>query len=150
MGRTLSEYFQNRWNGRDHSPEMIITGNSFKVKTNQGRLTQVLDNLVLNSEFWLKHSELTQKFDKPIITIEQSEPRILISDNGPGIDPAVEDNLFEPFITLKPKSQGRGLGLFIASQILESMGCAISLRPERNKHGRRYQFQLSLAGITID
>ncbi|MGH6787152.1 MAG: two-component system sensor histidine kinase NtrB [Novosphingobium sp.] len=34
-----------------------------------------------------------------------------ISDNGPGVDPALRDHLFEPFVTTKKTGQGLGLAL---------------------------------------
>lgn len=36
---------------------------------------------------------------------------ITISDNGPGIDPALRDHVFEPFVSSKPAGQGLGLAL---------------------------------------
>lgn len=36
---------------------------------------------------------------------------ITISDNGPGIEPALRDHVFEPFVSSKPSGQGLGLSL---------------------------------------
>ncbi len=36
---------------------------------------------------------------------------ITITDNGPGIDPALRDHVFEPFVSSKPSGQGLGLAL---------------------------------------
>lgn len=44
---------------------------------------------------------------------------IEIKDNGPGIDPSIIENIFDPYFTTKHKSSmhsGTGLGLFIAHQ----------------------------------
>lgn len=43
---------------------------------------------------------------------------ISISDHGGGLDPAIADNIFQPFIT--SKTGGSGLGLVITRQIIES------------------------------
>ena len=40
---------------------------------------------------------------------------IIVWDNGKGIDPAVENTLFEPFVT--EKETGRGLGLYITQEL---------------------------------
>ncbi|WP_286772016.1 hypothetical protein, partial [Sphingomonas sp. 66-10] len=42
----------------------------------------------------------------------------------------------------------RGLGLFIAAQIMESFGGTISLLPNRNSEGRRHIFELDLTSIS--
>lgn len=42
-----------------------------------------------------------------------------VSDNGTGIDAAIEDRIFEPFFTTKSPQEGSGLGLAIAAQIIE-------------------------------
>ena len=46
---------------------------------------------------------------------------------GPGIDPAVADNLFTPFVT--GKAEGLGLGLGIARDIAREFGGALDLVP---------------------
>ena len=122
----------------------------FTVKINKGRLTQIMDNLILNAEYWLRRASERGEAKNPVILITLKSPYILIEDNGLGIDPAIELSLFQPFVTTKPRGQGRGLGLFIASQLLDASGGNISLRPERNQFGRRYIFQVDLSGVTID
>lgn len=49
---------------------------------------------------------------------------ITVSDNGPGIDPAVRDHLFEPFVT--SKKSGQGLGLALVRKLLRDMDGRIS------------------------
>jgi signal transduction histidine kinase len=143
----ILEYFADRWAGRGIQTVIEPGGVDFAVKTNRGRLTQVIDNLLLNAEYWLNEAQSRDKAFRPRLTIAYAAPRLRIWDNAGGVDPAVEDVLFEPFITLKPKDEGRGLGLFISAQVLESMGCSISLLSDRNPHDRRYIFELDLSGI---
>ncbi len=69
-------------------------------------MLQVIDNLILNAEYWLKEKLERDPAFKPEIAIDYEPYRLRISDNGPGVDRSVEDALFEPFITLKPKKQG--------------------------------------------
>jgi two-component system NtrC family sensor kinase len=47
---------------------------------------------------------------------------ITVSDNGPGLPPGEESNVFDPFYTTKAPGQGTGLGLSICAQLVESMG----------------------------
>jgi len=117
---------------------------SFTVRMNKGKLTQVIDNLVLNSEYWLKEDIVQKRLDGGVITLEISRPFIRVFDNGSGIDTSVENALFEPFVSAK--SKGRGLGLFIVKQLLDSEGCSIGLVPKRNRRRRLYTFQIDLRG----
>jgi C4-dicarboxylate-specific signal transduction histidine kinase len=70
----------------------------------------------------------------------------MVSDTGPGISPDVEGSLFEPFTTTKPRGVGRGLGLFIARQLLEYAGGSIDLGSAVNEKKRRSNFQIDLSG----
>ncbi len=120
---------------------------SFTVQMNKGKLTQVIDNLVLNSEYWLKEDIAQKRIDTGIISLQLSKPFIRIFDNGSGIDHSVEHSLFEPFVSAKAKGHGRGLGLFIVKQLLDSDGGSIGLVPERNPMGRLFKFQIDLRGV---
>jgi signal transduction histidine kinase len=50
--------------------------------------------------------------------VEGDRVRVLIADNGRGIDEEVRSKLFDPFFTTKPVGQGTGLGLSISYQIV--------------------------------
>lgn len=47
-----------------------------------------------------------------------------VSDNGPGIDPAMRDHVFEPFVTTK--KSGQGLGLALVRKLVRDMNGRIS------------------------
>jgi C4-dicarboxylate-specific signal transduction histidine kinase len=51
---------------------------------------------------------------------------IRVVDHGPGLDPSVADNLFDPFVTTKT-SVGRGMGLTVVRHGLKSLGAEASL-----------------------
>lgn len=118
----------------------------FTILINKGKLTQIVDNIILNSEYWLREAIRRGDIETPMITIRSRQPVVAIYDNGIGVDPSIESSLFQPFVTTKPRNVGRGLGLFIARELLDSSGCSITLLPERNRFGRRYIFQLDLTG----
>ena len=108
---------------------------------NKGKFIQIFDNLINNSIYWL------QDIDSPSITVTVDKPWIYFEDNGHGIDPTVETTLFEPFVTRKPRTKGRGLGLFIIRQLLDAYGCEIILSDERNNEGRLYKFAILFSSI---
>lgn len=123
-----------------------ISGTGATVRANRPRLTQVFDNLVRNSAYWLRRGELTGQVSRPKeIAVELTSFGFIVSDTGPGVDPHYEDSLFEIFVTAKPeRDTGQGLGLFIVTELLRTDGCDIALLPDRNEDGRRYRFAVNL------
>jgi signal transduction histidine kinase len=122
----------------------------FKITFNRGRLMQILDNLVRNSEYWLRQHALTHENETLSITIEIRSPFITVWDSGPGVGKAVENTLFEMFVSDKPKGEATGLGLFIVRQLLQQENCEISLGSKRNRRGRRYQFTMDMTEAMPD
>ncbi|WP_231603283.1 sensor histidine kinase [Neorhodopirellula pilleata] len=57
--------------------------------------------------------------------------RLTVSDNGPGIDHRVAEELFEPFVTSKP--EGMGLGLSVVRRAAERLGGEVRWRRESNR-----------------
>ena len=53
---------------------------------------------------------------------------VVISDTGPGIDPATLENLFTPFYTTK--NRGSGLGLAIVKNIIEGHNGSVAIEPD--------------------
>ncbi len=119
----------------------------FRVRMNRGKLTQVIDNLLLNSEYWLQHDLKRGRIERAEIHLASEPPGLRVWDTGCGVDPALDETVFEPFVTNKPKGTGRGLGLFIARQLLESSGCSLDLSIDRNRFGRRFAFDVNLDGV---
>jgi signal transduction histidine kinase len=66
-----------------------------------------------------------------------------IDDTGPGIPDAHLTKIFEPFFTTKPSSQGTGLGLCVARQIVHLHGGTIALG-NRAEGGARVTLVLNL------
>lgn len=120
----------------------------FSITINEGRFIQIMDNLINNSIYWLRQHP--NEHDAPKVSVIIKRPWLYVSDNGLGIAPAVEESLFDPFVTMKPKGQGRGLGLFIVRQLLDAIGCFIVLDDRRNAYNRRYIFAMNLSNIVAE
>lgn len=144
----VQEYYASRFAAYKIQMQIKDTRNTeeFVLWMNRGKLNQIIDNLLLNSEYWLREDLRIQRIKSGIITIELSKPFVRVSDNGRGIEPTVEKSLFEPFVTTKGQGRGRGLGLFIIQQLLGSENCRASLSPVRNADGKLYVFEIDLAG----
>ena len=139
-------YFSTRWRKDDIVLFLNLDSDPI-IRTNRGRMIQVFDNLLLNSEYWIRQELRAGRLRQGRITIQVVDHLVVVMDNGPGVAPEIEHSLFEPFTTLKPKGKGRGLGLFITSQLLAADGCGVSLAPELNHRSRRFKFVIDLGGV---
>jgi two-component system, cell cycle sensor histidine kinase and response regulator CckA len=54
--------------------------------------------------------------------------RIVVADTGGGIDPAVQDRLFDAFVTTKAEGRGSGLGLAVVRAIVDQLGGDIQVQ----------------------
>jgi signal transduction histidine kinase len=97
----------------------VVQDKSLELRAVRGMLVQILENLVSNSVYWLKHQVEYEPGFRPKITVEISalQKSLRVSDNGPGVDPARAERIFQPFVTSKPAGAGRGLGLYISREL---------------------------------
>lgn len=146
VAEEVRHYFEARWRERPLRLEVVIA-DDFEIVMNRGKILQVFDNLLLNSEYWLLEDVRIGRIDAGVVRIRIDSPNVTVEDNGRGVDPQLENSLFDAFATRKPRGSGRGLGLFIVRQLLGAEGCDIELLTHRNKQRRRYVFELDLSGV---
>lgn len=99
------------------------TGSPIIVKCTDAVILQLLINLFDNAVYWLTMPDIAEK--KITITLDGDNNQVIFSDNGPGIRDDDKPYIFEAFYS--GKEDGRGLGLYIARQLLQRMGYSISL-----------------------
>lgn len=102
-----------------------IIGNSFIVTMREGSCMQIFNNLIDNAIFWLsRKSEVDKRTIK--IILDSINDTVYLTDNGPGVVQRYRDKIFDPFFSMKGE-EGRGLGLYIAKEILEEKNWNIFL-----------------------
>ena len=90
------------------------------VKGHANLLLLAILNLIINAEQALAGQQ------GGAIRVEMELPDgavvLRVSDNGRGVDPAIANQLFEPFVTTRSRDESSGLGLYVARQIAEQHG----------------------------
>lgn len=69
-----------------------------------------------------------------------------VSDNGPGVDPAMREHIFEPFVT--SKKTGQGLGLALVRKLVRDMNGRISHERDEANGWTHFRLHLPMAGET--
>ena len=117
--------------------ELVIEkrGAPLAVKCTDAVILQLLINLFDNAIYWLSS---ISRFDKQIqIILDGDNGELLFSDNGPGVAEDDKPYIFEAFYS--GKEDGRGLGLYIARQLLDRMGFNIILTDNRVLSGANFR-----------
>ena len=118
------------------------------IHGHRGQLMQVLVNGMTNA---LESLDGGSDRPRPIhLRTAMHKPAgvsIMIEDSGVGLDPSVQDHLFEPFYSTKPS--GMGLGLSICRSIVEAHGGTLSLMPRR-EHGAVFQVDVAVPVVDDD
>ncbi|HEV2494415.1 MAG TPA: PAS domain S-box protein [Terriglobia bacterium] len=121
------------------------------VAGDPGRLRQVLTNLVGNAIKFTERGEVVVRVER----LSNPAPdgailRFEVTDTGIGIAPDKQEAIFKPFVQADASSTrrfgGTGLGLTIASQLVQMMGGRISVESELGR-GSTFHFTAQF-GVT--
>jgi signal transduction histidine kinase len=115
-----------------------VTGNSSIFR-------EILLNLILNAiQAGGAGTRIVLKArEEPLEIDAQRFALLVVEDDGPGVDPAVQPKVFAPFFTTRQR--GTGLGLSIVRRHVEHLGGEIRLEsPVRDGRGARFLMHLPL------
>lgn len=122
-----------------------LSSRDIRIDGDSGRLRQLLHNLLKNALEAVKDIQdsritvTTRVIDEATV----SQVELCVDDNGPGIEAGVLENIFEPYISTKPK--GSGLGMAIVKKIVEEHGGTISAT-NREEGGAQIRIRFLLSG----
>lgn len=98
----------------------------------------LLQILMSNSLDWARRVEDPRI--RIVVSVDEDYCEIVFSDNGPGIASDIAGRIFEPLFSRK--EGGRGMGLTIACQMVESHGGRISVIIDGRRKGAAFQILL--------
>jgi nitrogen fixation/metabolism regulation signal transduction histidine kinase len=111
------------------------------------RLRQLLHNLLKNAlEAVRETPDSCVTVATRLVTAEgPQQVELCVSDNGPGIEQGILENVFEPYVSTKPK--GSGLGMAIVKKIVEEHGGTI-IAENREDGGAQIRIRLMLVAAS--
>jgi PAS domain S-box-containing protein len=119
------------------------------------QIHQMLMNLCANSAHALRHKGGILEIRLERVELEAEEAghyadleadeylRLLVIDNGQGMDPGIVDRIYEPFFTTKETGEGSGMGLAVVHGIVRSHGGSITVYSEEGE-GTAFHIYLPL------
>jgi signal transduction histidine kinase len=119
------------------NPEVAIANRvpeAFEVEADRDQLYRVLDNLARNA------AEAGARTITISATANGAWDEIDVADDGPGLPPKAQQNLFKPFDG-SARAGGTGLGLAIAGELLRNHGGVLKL-VETGAAGTRFRVSL--------
>lgn len=126
---------------KDHMLSLSIAPRLPSICGDGGRLEQVLRNLIHNA---IRYTPASGRIHLAL-AFDGTHVRCEVRDNGPGIDAAAMQHLFQRFSQVhaeaSDRDQGVGLGLFIAKAIVEAHGGSIGVESQVG-HGSAFWFTL--------
>ena len=117
----------------------VKCADTLKLHFDRGHFHRVMTNLLENA---LRHGSCSRGSVTVDAAFDQQRDVVIlnVSDDGPGIAEEIRQHLFEPFVT--SRSNGTGLGLYIARELCEANGGMLELI----KIGVGAQFRVSGKG----
>lgn len=124
---------------REYDVEVQNQVGQIFIKTNIEAFEDALSKIVINA--WESYGTDFSGERPIVLEVIQEEENIefRLIDHGRGIDPEVEENMFEPFISTK-NTVGVGMGLTVARHAIRTLGGEIYVQPNEDEQGVTARF----------
>jgi two-component system sensor kinase FixL len=114
-----------------------------KVKANKIQIEQVLINMIRNSiEAIMNAQQSNGQIALRTRLLANNSVEVTVGDNGPGVDAAMVDTIFNPFQT--SKESGMGIGLSLSRSIIESHNGRLWV-DKNHQRGALFGFELPVS-----
>ncbi|HML27727.1 MAG TPA: ATP-binding protein [Hyphomicrobium sp.] len=121
-----------------------------EVFGSQSTIAQVLVNLIVNAVAAVRTVEEQRKPEISITSVVEGDEIIVsVRDNGTGIDPKIQGQIFDPFFSTKDVGEGMGLGLAVSHRIIANHGGSLSVKSSLGEW-TEFRFNLPIASEKAD
>jgi signal transduction histidine kinase len=103
------------------------------INSDKMRLKIIMNNLLSNAIKFQRSGHGQKPFIRVSLKSDPEQYVIEVEDNGEGIKPAATDKIFDMFFRATQRSNGSGLGLYIAKEAAEKIDGTIHVESEYGK-----------------
>jgi len=135
-----------------------ISDEDITVRTDPVQINQVIMNLCINAYHEMEETGGILEIAVMKDTLDEDAAgqypdltggdyvKLMVSDTGSGIDPAIFDKIFDPYFTTKETGKGSGMGLSVVHGIVKNHNGAITVDSNLGK-GTTFTIRLPAAAI---
>lgn len=124
--------------------EGILSNVAFLTEGDEGKLRQVISNLIDNAIKYTPKGEVSILLSK---SPDSKKILFSISDTGIGMNDATKEKIFKKFSRAegvsKVYTEGSGLGLYVASEVIKKHGGRIWVESKGEGHGSTFYVELN-------
>lgn len=133
---------------RRHTLHVELPRTPIPVDADHVRVTQIITNLLNNA------ARYTEPGGRITVTCEAvgHTATVCVADTGIGIEPVLQESMFEMFVQERVRSDGSGglgLGLALARQLAEMHGGSIHVHSEGRGKGSRFEVAFPTLDVEI-
>jgi signal transduction histidine kinase len=134
------------------SLQLVVSGDVDDVEVESDVLQQVALNLTRNAlQATTEGGRVVLRLGRGTIAraalpAPVESVRLVVEDDGVGIDPRIRSQLFEPFFTTRAFDGGTGLGLAIVGTLVKELDGAVSVTSELGQ-GTRFVVDIPFASV---
>lgn len=136
LAKMLKEAVGLTLSGSKSRCEFSIPGDLWSVKADEGQMSQVFNNLLINADqampeggiINIEAENILGETEADLPNPKEKYVRLTIADHGIGISPKYLDKIFDPYFSTKQK--GSGLGLATAYSIIKNHSGLIKVKSQ--------------------
>ena len=133
----------------DISIDVSMAEDSLMIHGNPELMSKTLMSMLSNSIYAIVKKAQRVSYDARIslsLTSDGDNYRIVIRDNGIGIEDAIISKIFDPFFTTKTTGEAAGVGLYLSRDIIQNHGGEITVTSVKNEYS---EFTIVIPAIKV-
>ena len=132
--------------GYDVQFESTLSSSSC-IQTDPALFQQALVNLILNAKDFRSGGDTVNIMLSGFERKEKAWGRLVVSDDGCGIDEAIIDRIFEPFFTTKDTGRGFGIGLSVVKTLSDKVSGSLTAANSTSGSGAVFTLEIPLSNV---